>query len=285
MHTFSPYCRIAGFYINPDNEIQKQHILAERKLMDFQIFFIKEGYGELHFKEETISLSKNNLYLIQPNRIHSYNFTDVALYYVHFDLFNNPFRNETYVVPAGKTKFNPSEKKLFQQRLDEYLKESIPSEAKLDNPKLIERKMKRITELDQKFDITTHIETIKILCELIEPFIKDQKNKNDNVINSKLVNIINFFNANIHRPLTLKEMAAAIHLSPHYFAHKFKELYNESPCAYHNQLRVLATYDQIKEGKLNISQIAQLYGYDNIYNFSRAFKKIIGKSPSKFSKK
>lgn len=85
--------------------------------------------------------------------------------------------------------------------------------------------------------------------------------------------------------VNIAEIAEKSNISEVYFRRLFKEKYNISPHEYINQQRIKKAKELLLYDNFNISEIAQACGYNSIYSFSRAFKTIVGLSPSDFKSK
>ena len=59
----------------------------------------------------------------------------------------------------------------------------------------------------------------------------------------------------------------------------------KSPIAQVTHLRMRQAADLLGEAELSVQQIANMVGYENPFNFSLAFKRLYGLSPSHFRKK
>lgn len=53
---------------------------------------------------------------------------------------------------------------------------------------------------------------------------------------------------------------------------------------YYNGLKIIEAKKLLREGSYSVSQIAEILGYTTIHNFSRAFKKAAGLSPTAYIK-
>ena len=67
-----------------------------------------------------------------------------------------------------------------------------------------------------------------------------------------------------------------------YFRNKFKEKIGESPSSYAQRERLLLALSYLKSGYYNVTEVATMIGFDNVYHFSSAFKKQFGEAPSNF---
>lgn len=55
-------------------------------------------------------------------------------------------------------------------------------------------------------------------------------------------------------------------------------------CKYLTLKKIEKSRELIKDGSLNLTQIAEMLSYDSIQSFSRVFKRVVGMSPSAYMK-
>ena len=84
---------------------------------------------------------------------------------------------------------------------------------------------------------------------------------------------------------SLGELAAACGMGNSYFQKLFREIYGMSPKKYMIQLKINHACDLLRLGRYNITQIAELCNFSDVYFFSRQFKEYMGLSPTQFIKK
>ena len=77
-------------------------------------------------------------------------------------------------------------------------------------------------------------------------------------------------------------LAKMCNISHTYFKEIFTSVYNVTPKAYIIHLKIQYACELLKSRRYTISEIAEITGYQNVYYFSRTFKKIIGVAPSKY---
>jgi len=87
---------------------------------------------------------------------------------------------------------------------------------------------------------------------------------------------------NLHATLTLAGMAAHAGLSESQFSHLFKQQTGHSPLAYFIHLKMQHACSLLAMTDLSIKEIAQEVGYEDVYYFSRLFKKTVGSAPRTF---
>lgn len=97
--------------------------------------------------------------------------------------------------------------------------------------------------------------------------------------------IINYMNENYERKISLDQIAHNMYLSPVYVSKIFKEETGESPINYLIKIRLekAKTILERKEGG-SIKSIANQVGYEDVYHFSKLFKKYYGVSPLNYRK-
>ncbi|GBF76919.1 hypothetical protein PA598K_05433 [Paenibacillus sp. 598K] len=82
--------------------------------------------------------------------------------------------------------------------------------------------------------------------------------------------------------LTLESLAAAMQLSPGHLSNRFKQILNRGPIDCLIRLRMEKARKLLEETMLPLRSIASSVGYQDVYYFSKAFKKQFGCSPSAY---
>lgn len=80
----------------------------------------------------------------------------------------------------------------------------------------------------------------------------------------------------------IRALAEEMHFSYTYISHAFKRKTGMTLQAYILQVKMKKARELIAEGRWNISEIAQMLGYDSVQSFSKAFKRETGSSPTQF---
>jgi len=95
---------------------------------------------------------------------------------------------------------------------------------------------------------------------------------------------LTFLHQNIHRSLSLAEMAEHAGLSASHFSFRFKQQTGYSPIDYfiHVKMQRACALLRVQSNSIAINQIAYEIGYKDPYYFSRIFKKVIGVSPEHY---
>lgn len=94
--------------------------------------------------------------------------------------------------------------------------------------------------------------------------------------------VIKLMKKNVHRNMSLEEMANAVNISPSHLSALFKKKTKYSPINLFTSFKIQKASQLLMESRHTIKTIAYNLGYDDPYHFSRVFKKIMGVSPKKF---
>lgn len=84
--------------------------------------------------------------------------------------------------------------------------------------------------------------------------------------------------------MTRDELAAIAGYSPWYYSRKFIELYDKTPIAYLISYRIFRAQEMLLTTDDLSQNIAKKVGFDDVQNFSRQFKRIVGRPPKQFKK-
>jgi len=88
--------------------------------------------------------------------------------------------------------------------------------------------------------------------------------------------------SSLDKNLGLSEVCRRIDLSQEYFVRVFTERMGTPPMKYFARLKTEAARAMLSSTNLRIQQIADNLGYTNQFNFTRAFKRLTGQSPSEY---
>ena len=83
-------------------------------------------------------------------------------------------------------------------------------------------------------------------------------------------------------PLTLQSMGKALHISPYYLSHVFKEMSGYAPGQYLLRRRIGEAQTLLITTDLSITRIAEMVGYDTQSYFNLQFTKNVGMPPNRY---
>jgi AraC-like DNA-binding protein len=254
-----------------------------------RIYFVTDGFGVIKHHNRTFELHPGNLYLIPC-------FTKVELfcpdsfrhYYIHFTT-----RIETgldilsifkchYQAEAARHNISPALfDRLVQLNPDRQLFE-------YDARKPIYQKvLDRAHRLDQKKTPADLLETNALLRLLLAVFFGDYDSPQTlNTMHglTRFQQVLEYVSENLHRPITIQDLAGIAALNPTYFSNLFSRYMGIPPIPYINKRRIEEAQRLLLRGDETLYQIARAVGFSDEYYFSRVFKKIVGIAPDHYRK-
>lgn len=108
--------------------------------------------------------------------------------------------------------------------------------------------------------------------------------KEDNRYGLSVYAIIRYVDNSSYEFPEISEIAQAMGYSQSYVSHKFKEKMGITLQEYICRKKIEASLDFLKYRKYTVTQIAMMLNYGSVQSFCKAFRKIIGCSPTEYQK-
>lgn len=118
---------------------------------------------------------------------------------------------------------------------------------------------------------------------VVDKKIADASNKMDTTKDT-IKKAISYIDQHLKEDLSLKEVAAHVHLNPSYFSVLFKEQLNLNFSEYVTRRRIQRAKELVVSTSLPITEIAEEAGYKTSKYFIKIFKEIEGMTPSAYRK-
>lgn len=262
-----------------------------RMIRDFEFIYVYEGELEVHFAEgspDTVRVGAGDLLLLAPavrHRIEILTEPHTFLMGIHFDFFNDIF------VPA--------EQDLILRDIDLAEGRYCAFPATSDGhpafellyagvPRQIVGWMQRVVEEYGKgepgFELVCGA-FMKLICAQL---IRLHAASNRDGYHSAHEEEIRLLTVDMERDMggvwSNGEMAKRLNVSEDHFIRLFRDIVGTSPQRYLQQLRHREAKRLLGGTDLKIEQIGRRLGYEDLHNFSKAFKKWQGISPGAYRK-
>ncbi len=98
----------------------------------------------------------------------------------------------------------------------------------------------------------------------------------------EIADLVKWMEGNLHRKLSLEDMASEIGVSVSQFRSIFKEQVGSSPAHFFQNMRMDSSKRLLLESNDAIKSIAQAVGFDDLSHFYRSFGRHTGKTPAEF---
>ena len=94
--------------------------------------------------------------------------------------------------------------------------------------------------------------------------------------------VISLMRENVHRRITLNELARAVHVTPEHLCRIFKAETGSPPAKYFKSLRLLKAKELLETTSLSIKEITALIGVKDVSHFVRDFGAAYGLTPGRY---
>lgn len=132
------------------------------------------------------------------------------------------------------------------------------------------------------------IEAMEDICawivRVLDTFMDEVYATRETKISLAIAQAVDYIRNNFADDLTLERVAQAVHLSPYYLSHLFKEELGISFIEYVTKVRIEEAKKLLLGTSATISEIACMVGYQDSSYFTKVFKKLEGQTPTQFRK-
>lgn len=141
----------------------------------------------------------------------------------------------------------------------------------------------------QEYDMMVRVKLISVLILVAREFQQENGESAELHIGREkrllVEKALNYMDSHLSEPITLKEIAENVHMSPSYLSQLFKTLNGFSMWEYMVAKRLEQAKKLLLESEERILDISLKCGFNTITNFNRAFKRDCGMSPKEYRKK
>ncbi|MBQ2897166.1 MAG: helix-turn-helix transcriptional regulator [Clostridia bacterium] len=151
-----------------------------------------------------------------------------------------------------------------------------------DQPNVKDMKKRKNYPFGADQMIKLKLETL--LIELVRSAETVSFDTDKSAVNPKLEEIYNYINENFRLSITLDELCFLCGTNKTTLCSTFKNAYGDTIVNYINKLRIKEAKKLLREGNLNLTQIAERTGFSSVHYFSRLFKQRENMSPTEYIK-
>lgn len=249
---------------------------------EFEINQILKGQGQMILGEEKYIVSEGDIVIAPPNVLHAAYAIEGSSFAYDALVFNHS------ILGTGSN----------DRSISQYIRPIIAGQRKI---------MMWITAVNERY-----LEFKKCI-DVIFTCAKDNKPLSDLLLKSELLRffwllenqepeLVQRDEVNIHyseliRPaleymaehyaetITVEELADTVHLSKSYFMWCFKHATGIGAIEHLTQIRMKSVCEALMNTDQHVAEVAGSCGYDNLSNFNRQFKRMIGCTPIEYRKR
>ncbi|MBP3389172.1 MAG: helix-turn-helix transcriptional regulator, partial [Clostridia bacterium] len=152
--------------------------------------------------------------------------------------------------------------------------------SSLDNPydNSLVRRRPSILGSEQLIELYLTELLISLLRQCERPVTVDHKTGSHPLLDD----IVLYMQQHIGEKLTLEQLARHFHVSRSHIKTLFAQYKQTGAMHFFIDMKIRCAKDYLRESDYNISQIAELLGYDNVYYFCNQFKQAVNMSPLEY---
>ncbi|RTE10747.1 AraC family transcriptional regulator [Paenibacillus whitsoniae] len=237
-----------------------------RTLQDFYMMtYIRKGSAKLKVQEEVYTLNPGTVIFIPPHLEHDqYKDSDEETEFLWWHFTYN-IQNVVDVLPFLQIPYiytlkNP---KKFEDAFDELM---LSMSRKGHLPAIILQKAK----------------SLELLYLLLDNALGSVKTVMESRPSHRFLSILLKIVSQPEASLSLADLAAELHMNPTYVSNYFKETFGKSPIMLHREIKISKAKALLEAHEMNITEISEWLGFNDIQTFTRLFKKYTGISPRQY---
>ncbi len=239
----------------------------------FEICYVFKGSGTFQIHNQTHPVKKEDLFIAKPNERHeiiSSKASPLGIYFWYYTLVPPKQHKDTDLNRLFYAFMESKKVVVSSQKNSEHILRLLSQEViayDMGYPIVIENLMKQLL-----------IETARVSTP-IQTLVPALSHNQQDLVSST---IMRYLRDNYNQALSLKEIAAQVHLSVRHMSRIFKEATGLSIKQYATQLKMDVAKQLLLNPVLSISDVAYDTGYLDLRHFSTVFKQHTGLSPTAF---
>lgn len=258
---------LTGKFEAPSSEWRQE----DSELAEYELFVVTKGTFCLNDYQENYTLKQGEYLLLPPlkSRKKDLRYADSAFYRLHFSTDSD----ELKVLQAGNTGMD--EEDFF----------SIPQTGSIPKPEKVVVLMKQLQDAAKNkypslaLDSMTNSVIAELYGQLQSPVEADTEMTAQKQIHS---DIIDYIENNIEKNIRISDIAVHFGYNEKYLSHLFAEITGTTLKKFILSRKIDAANFMLADSNKAILDIAKSLGFSDSHNFSRAYKKMTGLTPSEY---
>ena len=223
--------------------------------LDYQIVYVAKGNADFNGTE----LTKGDMYIYRPGVPQCYTSLcdDYSHFWIHFtgSAADKLFGNSTYTVIRSS----------LAEKFENFCKETV--------------RVHSMPNISYQQDMITEGKLLSLISS-----ISKELEAPDNICDKRIEKILRYIQEHPTEVLTNLQYAEMIGMSKYHFIRTFTDNVGITPQKYRTTLLLEKSLLLLEDSTLRITEIASSLGFEDLYYFSRLFKKQYGVSPTKYRK-
>lgn len=289
IHENLPISRINPVIINSQifhgNEgFTKGEKLPARRVRDYELEYFFDSEGYMYINEELIPIHRGDIIFRRPGQ-YTQGIMPYSCYFISFDMANSlPQHNNCYDSCTCER-----EEKTFQTIYNNTILDNIPTVFHIPNEdkyySLFDMAFNAYLNPIQGSELLMKSCVLNILYLLYQDSCNPVNKMYLSPYGRVIEQTLDYINENISQKLSLIQLSDIAGLSPNYFHKIFTEVMKITPNDYITEARLNKAKDLLLRTNLQIYNIADQCGFNNVSYFSFLFKKSFRLTPVDYRNK
>lgn len=223
------------------------------------LFYIVSGSCAFFWNDGEIRLNTGGLAYLPRGSVHLYRTLSAQIRYIRLDFqMQSPEDGEHLIFSVHPL----------------LLLEKTPAEME----RMLHEMADTCLSLEAGTALTVQSQLLHIFCQLYAQCVSKRMNGSCR----RVLPAVRFLETHLDCPISADELSRLCGLSITHLRRLFRVSTGMTPMEYHTRLRIRRACQLLHEGELSITQIAEALGYENVFYFSRVFKKVMGVPPKQY---
>lgn len=253
------------------------YVIPEHTQICCEISYIISGSGRMLGGGREHQVKTGDLFLNYPGEKHYIlpeKQENLRYFYLGFNMDEDAIKNERALMDIWKFFSSPHANPVARCRFD-----TVSLMTRLNN---------EFYSADILSDMAVEYLLKQIIIDVYRNYndmdVSSRTEKQSVSVGNAVYSALRYIDANIYELTRVQEIAQHLGYSSFYLSHLFKDKMGITIQQYLTLKKIEKSRELIKDGSLNLTQIAEMLSYDSIQSFSRVFKRVVGMSPSAYMK-
>ena len=257
----------ADFFVEKETFKIPMHAMHHHS--SWELYYLIKGEREYFIEDEFFKLSDSDMVLIPKNALHRTAGKGASRFLVYF---SEEFLNKFFTPVAMETLFS---KRPFVFRADEGERDRFNH---IFNALLTEynRAEREQAPLDEGLVAGYLYQLLFAMTHAPNTYVPH------NYTDARIAQVIKYINENYSQIRDIEEIASHFFVSKYHLCRIFNKNLGIPLITYLNTIKIREACNMIKDGKLNLTEIAMQCGFNSSSYFCKVFKKEIGISPKAY---
>jgi AraC-like DNA-binding protein len=238
----------------------------------FEICYVFRGQGQFLIHNQTHAVKSGDLFIAKPDQRHeiiSSKLSPLGIYFWSYTL-----------VPPKQHKTNDLSRLFYAfMESDQWL---CPKQK--NSERILELLLQEVMSYELGYTLTIENLAKQLIIETARastpmPALRPVLNHRNDVVSNT---IMRYLRDNYNRTLSLKDIAAQVHLSERHISRLFKKTTGSSIKQYATQLKMDVAKQLLLDASRSVSDVAYEVGFQDVRHFSTTFRYTTGISPSQY---